>query len=581
MQIITRIQIKYFRSIYTIDFKDISSTVTVLTGKNDVGKSNVLRALNLFFNNEVDYEDFLDFDRDFSKIKKKEIKERSKERQLISIELEFKNPGSYRSLPKFFACRKSWDRYGKMTELTWRNIEGKKKAFANRFLNQIEYTYIPAIKDRDTFSQLLEKLKSNLPKPATIKISEFNKEIEGYGDTLKKDLSNSIGLTPTLTLPTSIKELFSSMDFAIEDGVISTSLSQRGDGIRCRFIPAILNYISQNSTKKHIWGLEEPENSLEFANAINLEKTIENDYAKRSQIFISSHSPAFVGDIGTNSKKVIYFLTRNIDGSVSSKRIDKSSFHNKNSILLGEELGYIQLQNDLYNILQTNIKEAEDTKVRLNRLLETIDTTKQKLILCVEGESDEILLKTAWLKLKGNQNYPFFIHTCFGFSQIRVLLSRSELCLKSPNKIFVGLFDFDSAYNDWNGLKPKNENWVTVNTNIKEGLLKTSSICAKYGLLLPVHDEGMKYIHKTNKGQSVFSIELLFEDIYLTEFAHENEHLGGVKLLEMDKTKKISFAKKSKDFPKEAFVNFGEIFSALEKIKNNDYENRKSSNATK
>lgn len=47
---IEKIEIQYFRSIYRIVITGVGN-INVITGKNDVGKSNVLRALNLFFNN--------------------------------------------------------------------------------------------------------------------------------------------------------------------------------------------------------------------------------------------------------------------------------------------------------------------------------------------------------------------------------------------------------------------------------------------------------------------------------------------------------------------------------------------------
>ena len=51
--IIDFIRIKNFRSIRNevIDAKDMN----ILVGLNDVGKSNVLKALNLFFNGQTDY----------------------------------------------------------------------------------------------------------------------------------------------------------------------------------------------------------------------------------------------------------------------------------------------------------------------------------------------------------------------------------------------------------------------------------------------------------------------------------------------------------------------------------------------
>ena len=44
------IEIQYFRSIYQMKIRDVES-INVITGKNDAGKSNILKALNLFFNN--------------------------------------------------------------------------------------------------------------------------------------------------------------------------------------------------------------------------------------------------------------------------------------------------------------------------------------------------------------------------------------------------------------------------------------------------------------------------------------------------------------------------------------------------
>lgn len=48
LQIIKRIEIQYFRSIYSVVIKDFSD-LNMFSGENDVGKSNILKVLNLFF----------------------------------------------------------------------------------------------------------------------------------------------------------------------------------------------------------------------------------------------------------------------------------------------------------------------------------------------------------------------------------------------------------------------------------------------------------------------------------------------------------------------------------------------------
>ena len=63
---IKKIRIKNFRSIVdeTIDLTDINFFV----GKNDCGKSNVLKALNLFFNDQTDFLCDFNFSLDYSKL---------------------------------------------------------------------------------------------------------------------------------------------------------------------------------------------------------------------------------------------------------------------------------------------------------------------------------------------------------------------------------------------------------------------------------------------------------------------------------------------------------------------------------
>ncbi|MGQ6388546.1 AAA family ATPase, partial [Serratia sp. IR-2025] len=84
------ISVKNFRSIQNnvIPIEEI----TTFVGKNDAGKSNILRCLNLFFNGETDQRTPYEFGADFN-INAKVHKQRAKE---IVIELGLKLPKSYR-----------------------------------------------------------------------------------------------------------------------------------------------------------------------------------------------------------------------------------------------------------------------------------------------------------------------------------------------------------------------------------------------------------------------------------------------------------------------------------------------------
>ncbi|MDD5399386.1 MAG: AAA family ATPase, partial [Dehalococcoidia bacterium] len=65
MQIIKSVEIRYLRSIHHIRLKKVGE-LTIFSGPNDVGKSNILKALNLFFNNQVNWAEPFNFSQDFS-----------------------------------------------------------------------------------------------------------------------------------------------------------------------------------------------------------------------------------------------------------------------------------------------------------------------------------------------------------------------------------------------------------------------------------------------------------------------------------------------------------------------------------
>jgi hypothetical protein len=110
MQLIKSIEIRYLRSIYRLRVP--AGPLTVLSGANDAGKSNILKALNLFFNGEVDWLSDVDFYQDFSLRRLNEVRlESIKGRQFIRIDVDFIRPPNYRgSLPPAFKVSRTWFR---------------------------------------------------------------------------------------------------------------------------------------------------------------------------------------------------------------------------------------------------------------------------------------------------------------------------------------------------------------------------------------------------------------------------------------------------------------------------------------
>lgn len=71
-----------------LDFEEIN----VFSGSNDSGKSNVLKALNLFFNNVTDFDSPLEFQSDFPKVELAKVQESSKSEKTIRIMVFIKPP---------------------------------------------------------------------------------------------------------------------------------------------------------------------------------------------------------------------------------------------------------------------------------------------------------------------------------------------------------------------------------------------------------------------------------------------------------------------------------------------------------
>ena len=153
MVVLKRIHIKNFRSIVdaTIELDDFNFFV----GKNDSGKSNVLKAINLFFNERTDYDTPFNFAVDYSKFAKRSIHQ-AKE---IMIALDVQMPATFKD-GGIKTWTKIWRKEGlyndNATELFSRGTKG------TTFLSRIKYMYVPAIKSADYFKYLLSQVYDSM-----------------------------------------------------------------------------------------------------------------------------------------------------------------------------------------------------------------------------------------------------------------------------------------------------------------------------------------------------------------------------------------------------------------------------------
>lgn len=429
MKIIEKVEIKNFRSFGNRKQENFElvklQDVNIISGANDSGKSNILRALNLFFNKHTNLKEFFNFEKDF--FKKDNPDEFDVKEELVTIKIHFinlKNKGKNKAQPetiflpeKFWVSRKfkrnaEYSDFSQDSSIITNFKKEKGDAYTEGktinpslqkqltdFIDSIQYHYIPAIKDKAYFVHLYGELQQTLWKA---KISSVQNKQKSFQDSIQettqalmkefKDIvaSSDTAFVPLFELPHDLVDIFKTL--SINTGKVDLTL--RGDGIQAKLIPEILYFIAlqeklltptkikvgQKAKKHFIWGFEEPENSYEYKNAQILANRFKDFFSQEAQIFISTHSFNFISIEGENVST--YRVWR--DHLIESSRIVKIS--NK----LGKYIVDNGHKADDYESLQEELGVFE-----LNRKLEEIYLQiddKKKLLVTKEKELDQKIM---------------------------------------------------------------------------------------------------------------------------------------------------------------------------------------------
>lgn len=494
MNIIKSIEIKYFRSIYNLKLNKISDC-SVFSGKNDSGKSNILKALNLFFNNETDWKTSFDFYSDFNYNRLSEVREESvKGKQFIQISITFIRGDSYQNtLPEFFTVKKQWDRYSKAPKVyddldshfEKGEIKNKKINIIKRsltgYLNRIKFEYVPAIKDRKVFEHVLGLLQRDIISISLSNAQEIaedvmnvSKKFQTNAESLSKEFQESTGINSEVALPIDSSELFRVLNVTTRSGEAneySISINKRGDGIRLRYLPSLYNFLSQNHKGFYILGFEEPENSMEYNLCIQMAKDFQLIYSKHSQIFITSHSSAFFFDYSGSFSLYRIFKQENFT-KASKLVVTEENFQLEDDTVpdykLREEIGLTHLQKIFHKQYEVKLKEFE-TKIAQIESLKKFVERSNKPVVFTEGKTDVAILKTAWDKIF-ERECPFELHPVEtteedGGDGGYFALNRKLESVRKDEKLQIGIYDNDEAGN-YKGFQKLNKNFSTRNRNI-------------------------------------------------------------------------------------------------------------------
>ncbi|HGM5285032.1 TPA: ATP-dependent endonuclease [Serratia liquefaciens] len=446
MKLIKQVEVAYFRSIYKDDLNNCSGT-NVIFGRNDAGKSNILRALNLFFRNETNPNQAFRFERDFSHARRSEATPDNDIRKFVYVKIWFTTPENWRaSLGKSFWVKKQWSITNQEEPKFYSSItQPNLQQYLTRFLNKIQFHYIPAIKDRKIFEGLQAEIYKVISEHAEFSgsLTNFTDALRNRTEQLTQGLFTSLGINSSVSTPRDLTDLFKSLDFEVtsEEGDSYSLTLQRGDGIQVRHIPQILSFLSDNSSKEyHVWGFEEPENSLELASAIEEANTfLQLGKSNNKQIFLTSHSPAFFSLKDDEISKYFVSKTHEHMGRLNSVVKELSS---DSTQLPSELMGETPHLPVISSYLALANAEIERSKVVRNALEQELVQHNTSIVF-VEGATDAAVFTKAWELFVGG-DMPFIFESGGGTTKMEALASNGKvISTLAPGRAVFALVDND------------------------------------------------------------------------------------------------------------------------------------------
>lgn len=452
---ISQISVRNFRSLSNVSIA--SDWITTFVGANDAGKSNVLRALNLFFNGYTNPEEPFDFTRDYNQF----AAVRKGKAPQVEVAVTFELPSGYirEGQPKTVEWRKVWRKEGEVRSLERRKL-GKSQDFPSRskiptLLDRIQFTYVPAIKDKAFFAdlqgRLYDVLASVAEQPLKDSAGAFQSQLGEQLQELLNTVQKSFGSETSMRLPENLREIFESLEINSDN----IPLSRRGDGIKIRHIPMMLKFIADKRDSllssggvrhTHIWGFEEPENNVEMSAAFSMVDDFIDVTSKsdRHQLFITTHSPIF------------YRLDQHRPEAKDWVACHFVSNEHKDSRIATRKPEEVDESMGLMPIVAPYIAEAKARYDALNEELAEVKSVaeKKKRTIFVEGESDKRILERAWSLFSEFPLDDIYVCPGEGYGSANALCNRSLAWLLNMKHMAIedrvraaAVFDNDGSGN--------------------------------------------------------------------------------------------------------------------------------------
>lgn len=399
---IHEITIENFRSIVGEPFDLNFDNYSVIVGPNNSGKSNILRALQLFFNGVIDDREFeprLDFPSSDSLSSQAKCritvsltytpsKDVNLEKAISILEEE---SGQSRLDLNIVKLRLEYTKRGAMqwrffTKAGLRSIKADLvQPIVDVIRASIRFKYLPV--GRDISTTIREELSDELIRTifsgwsgAVQARKEINESIQELIGKLQPRLQNS-GDEITATISSVFDEIrslklqlpFDNLENMLPSLVPSlrdhyeTPLTQKGSGIQTSTLLFLLKYLADHHPQRHnlrvtyIWAIEEPESYLHPSKQRGMSNILQR-FSSDVQTIITTHSP--------------HFVPRGADTNVLV--VEKATSKPYSTLLVSNQ----------YEVARQSLGVS---------LLDSMYLYPFNLV--VEGPSDEILIRGAWEKL--------------------------------------------------------------------------------------------------------------------------------------------------------------------------------------
>ncbi len=408
---LVKFSVTNFRSI--LKAQDIPiSNITVLVGKNNEGKSNLLKALSIamdiisyharrygihrigrpdryrtlsFFKEQESgqhyplghsADDIYKWERDFpiSEIPKESIRQ-----TILKLEFELNNKEIKvfnekhnvildGSLSLKIAINS--ENYYLIEAIQGDNTLNLDANRITKFITErISFNYIPAVRTHEKISQVIDKLvlhellslrKDRNYKKALKTIDDLEKPIlDSLSERIKEPLSEFLPeITGVKINPTESNmgvERKRNFDIEIDDGTL-TSIKQKGDGVQSLAALGLLKDRSRG-TGASIIAIEEPESHLHSGAIHQLQKIIKS-LEKYNQIVLATHNPLFVNRYSIESNIIV-------DGGKAEPAKDIKTIR--------DTLG-VQVSDNLTNTRYALVVEGAEDKRSLEAILPTLSS---------------------------------------------------------------------------------------------------------------------------------------------------------------------------------------------------------------